>query len=210
MVTLNYMVMKERHIRMVILGAVTVLIVGGSFYALKNGATRAMPVSVPQDFIVARQSAATISQSIVNLTDATRQKIDVAHTAQLAKDAARMEQMISEARSSNGEAYRSAVMLADLLKALAGSLTEVKSMDSQRIAYQAIAVELSLVSRFIVYTQDLNSFLDALARSTEGNAAGYKAEVDAALKKTNEGAKQINELNEEFLTRMEKFDRSLQ
>lgn len=210
MVTLNYMVMKERHIRMVILGTVTVLIVGGSFYALKNGATRAMPVSVPQDFIVARQSAATISQSIVDLTDTTRQKIDVAHAAQLAKDAARMEQMISEARSSNGEAYRSAVMLADLLKALTGSLSEVKSMDSQRIAYQAIAVELSLVSRFIVYTQDLNSFLDALARSTEGNTTSYKAEVDAALKKTNEGAKKINELNEEFLTRMEKFDRSLQ
>jgi hypothetical protein len=188
---------------------VAILVIVGSFYFLRSGQNTTGAMNLPQDFIIARQNAAVVSQRIVDLTSATRDKINAANISELAGDNNKTQQFIGEARTTNNEAYQSASNLAEFLKNLAGSLSTLQSTASQRIAYQAIATELSLVSEFIVYTQNLNSFLDALSAAGEGNTPARKTAIEATLKKTNNSARIINDLNKEFLSRMASFDKSL-
>ncbi|MFA6365431.1 MAG: hypothetical protein WCW78_03455 [Candidatus Paceibacterota bacterium] len=201
--------MKEKHARIMWSVIVAVLVIAGFFYSLRGGQNTTGAVNLPQDFVIARQNAAGVSQHIVDLTSATRDKINAANVSELAGDNKKTQQFIDEARIINNEAYQNASNLAEFLKNLAGSLTTLQSTASQRIAYQAIATELSLVSEFIVYTQNLNSFLDALSAAGEGNTPVRKTAIEATLKKTNSSAHTINDLNKEFLDRMASFDKSL-
>ena len=89
------------------------------------------------------------------------------------------------------------------------SLIGIPSANTQRMAYEAIAVELSLVSEFIIYTQNLNEFLESLERSYEkGSTVEEQDTIEKEIGEVNENTKTINKLNKEFLAKMKLFDKS--
>lgn len=179
-----------------------------SIYFLRRSGTGSTAESLSQNFLLSRKTAALISQNIVDLTNKTDEKISAANTADLAGDKVRAEALIEEAQTTNKEAYHAAAQLADQVKILTESLASIKSLDSQRLAYEAVATEFSLISEFIVYTQNLNDFLEKLTVSMETDVKVSKSDIAGALKNTNESAKKINTLNTEFNSRMVRLDKS--
>lgn len=162
----------------------------------------------PQGFLAARQAAAATSKEIVDLTNQTSQKIKEINVPPLDGKTDQAMQLVNDARSTNTQAYQKAGELADELQTLAESLKDVQPAASQQIAYDAVATELSLVSQFITYTQDLNSFLDDLqALIAVDNVANQEA-VRASLQKVNEAAATVNQLNDSFTAKMQQFDKS--
>jgi hypothetical protein len=200
--------MKEKRTKAIITGAVLVCAIA-LIVLLARGSSGGPTIVLPEDFVRARQNASQVSQRIVDLTTFTAGKIAAANTSNGSGNVSQTETLINEARSANDEAYRSASDLASYLKDLAGSLSTIQSVSSQRLAFEAIATEMSLVSEFIVYTQNLNDFLDNLSLFVKPGSSVKSSEVNAALQKTNKSAERINDLNEEFNTRMTRFDKSL-
>ena len=160
---------------------------------------------VSADFTATRQKAASISENIVNLTTDTTKKIEAANKIQNAGNTDQLLALINEAKALNSTAYQKAFDLSNALQQMAESLNNVGS-SRQQIGYEAVALELSLVSEFISYTGSLNDFLDILTKSViTGNPANPKA-ISDALGTVNQKANFINSLNANFLEKMAAFD----
>lgn len=162
---------------------------------------------VPADFTAARQKAAAVSWDIVNLTRETGRKIELANRAENEGNFDRLSNLINEARSSNTIAYQKAFDLSRYIQNMAESLGGAGSI-RQQMGYEAVAIELSLVSEFISYTESLNEFLNNVGRSIlEKNPANQKAVTDS-LNKVNGKVETINALNQNFTDKMAAFDRA--
>ncbi len=200
---------NNRQTKMIAVASVLVLILLFTFVYLTRKSGGGNPAdNLPQNFLLSRKTVALISQNIVDLTNKTSDKITAANTADNAGDKTNARVLIEDAQVMNKEAYRAAAQLADQLKILTESLSQMKSLDSQRLAYQAVATELSLVTEFVVYTQNLNDFLEKLIVSMETDVKVSKSDIAGALKNTNDSAKKINSLNAEFNDRMVRLDKS--
>lgn len=178
-----------------------------SIYLLRKGNGGSASANLPPNFLISRQEASVISQNIVDLTNKTDGKIAEANAADLAGDKERAKALVEDAQNMNKEAYQAASDLAAQLKILTESLATMNP-SSQRLAYEAVATEFSLVSEFIVYTQNLNGFLEKLLVSMETDVHVSKEDIASALQSTNDSAKKINSLNTEFNARMKALDNS--
>ncbi len=186
--------------------ALPIVIIGVFVYLSVAGSK----VIVPPSFTTARQNAASVSRDIVALTTSVDQNIQAANAAEAKGDTNAIITAISNARTANAAAYEKAFTLSQNLQQMAQSLNDINSASSRQLAYEAVAVELSLVSEFIAYTGSLNDFLNTLANSiaTNGLTSGNSA-VAAALKVVNDKAATIDQLNREFNQKMEAFDASV-
>ena len=178
-----------------------------SVYLLRKGSGGSASANLPPNFLISRQEASVISQNIVDLTNKTDAKIAEANAADLAGDKVKAKALVEDAQNMNKEAYQAASDLAAQLKILTESLATMNP-SSQRLAYEAVATEFSLVSEFIVYTQNLNGFLEKLLVSMETDVQVSKEDIANALQNTNDSAKKINSLNTEFNARMKALDNS--
>jgi hypothetical protein len=162
---------------------------------------------IPADFTAARQSAAAISQDIVNLTSETGKKIESANQAENNGNLDQLRSLISDAKANNTIAYQKAFDLSKSIQQMAESLNGVRST-RQRLGYEAVALELSLVSEFMSYTESLNDFLNNVARSaSDENPINRKATADA-LNRVNQKVNLINDLNRNFVDKMSAFDQA--
>ncbi|MCP6720063.1 MAG: hypothetical protein KJI72_01905 [Patescibacteria group bacterium] len=194
----------KRRILWFVLIVIAVLIIALYFFLDFN-----QPIQVPNEFLAARQNAAVVSKKIVALTGATNEKIKAVNLSDLSGNASQAHTLIQEARQNNAEAHNQAFELSGYLQELAESLSAISSAKSQRLAYEAVAVEITLVSEFIIYTQNLNNFLGSLLGAIQTNSFADRRAVQNYLDEVNERAEKINDLNEEFLVKIEKFDKSL-
>jgi len=167
------------------------------------------PVSLPPEFLLARQEAASVSEKIVSLTNATNNKIKAVNISDLDGNVAAARNLLEEARNDNGAAYAQAFELSQYLQRIAESMKQVSSVKSQRLAYEAVSIELSLVSEFITYTQNLNEFLNNLSRALATENLSDRQLVLNRLDDVNRNVNKINSLNQEFLSKISEFDRSL-
>lgn len=181
------------------------LIIGGGFLAYFIG-TSVVAFRLPDEFVRARQSAATVSQHIVGLTKLTSEKLSEVNLSDLKGESARALALISDARQANKAAYGKAFELTQYLKELAESLTNIRSATKQREGSKAIAIELSLVSEFIIYAQKVDMFLDALERAVRTNLPADRAATAAALDEVNIKVMSINNLNRAFREAIGEFD----
>ncbi len=162
---------------------------------------------VPADFTAARQNAAAISQDIVNLTSETGKKIESANQAENKGDLDQLRNLISDAKTTNAAAYQKAFDLSKAIQSMAESLSGVRS-NRQQLGYEAVALELSLVSDFISYTGSLNDFLNSASRSaSDESPVNQKATADA-LNKVNNWVSLINDINRNFVEKMAAFDQA--
>ena len=183
----------------------TLLIVGVAFlvYLIASGV---QAFRFPDEFVQARAGAAAVSQHIVDLAVLTSDKLAEVNLSDLGGETAKALALLSDARAANRSAYGKAFELTQYLRALAESLKSVPSASKQREGSEAIAIELSLVSEFIVYTQEVDEFLDALERAIRSGAEADRAAAAAALSNVNERVASINSLNASFRQAIGVFD----
>lgn len=192
------------HKRAVIIIGITFFIVGaliGVFVFSNKG--------LSQEFISTRNDAASVSQEIVNLTDQTDKALEDVNKLDIQGKKEQALGLIEDARKTNNDAYQKAFQLSGHLKSLTESLQSISNGESQRIAYEAIATELALVSEFIVYTKNVNQFLDELSSAISQNTSVNRQAAQSALDEANAEAKKINALNAQFLQKMGEFDASI-
>lgn len=179
------------------------IVVGLLIYFFSSLRTNA----VPADFTAARERAAAISQDIVNFTSDTVKKIESTGQMGTNEGADRILAIINAARSSNEAAYEKAFDLSRTLQQMVESLNNV-GYPRQQLGYEAVALELSLVSELISYTNSLNDFLNVLAKSALNGGGENQKAVSNALKIVNQKANLINILNKNFTDKMIAFDQA--
>jgi hypothetical protein len=167
------------------------------------------PTQLPQDFVTARQHVGEMSQKIVEITAEVGDKVKLINRAEVNGDHEGELLLLRQARDSNAEAYQQAVALAEYLQTFASSLSKISSADSQQLAYQAVSMELSLVSEYIVYTADLNTFFDNLGKEASTGSDIDRKAVQDSLTAVNQKAADINTINQSFISKMREFDQSL-
>lgn len=164
---------------------------------------------LPSQFVESFQSASRVSEDIVSLTAKTNDAIRTIGDLDVSRDKEKIFSLIREAREANEKAYDHAFLLSQDLREITESLAGINSQESQRIAYDAIATELALVSEFIVYTQNLQLFLDRMSALAYVDVPEQRASVEEAIAAVNEKTRSINELNADFLSKMKLFEESL-
>ncbi|MEK7651237.1 MAG: hypothetical protein AAB377_01775 [Patescibacteria group bacterium] len=194
--------MEKTIIKKIILAVGAILIVAGLLAYLLSSLEG---VVIPADFTAARQKAAIVSQDIVNITNETGKSIELANRAESEGDLQRILGLIEEAKKSNTLAYQKAFELSQSIQQMAESLKGVQSV-SQQIGFEAVAMELSLVSEFISYTGTLNDFLNNLAKSVS-NGTANGGTIGDNLRDINNRVVLINALNRNFADKMAAFDR---
>lgn len=183
-----------------------VVVAGVLIYALAVFPT--LSAAPPKSFMDARQAASITSKQIVDLTNLTSEKIKQVNVSSLGgQEREQALSLIRDARATNTQAYQKAFELSQNLQRLAETLNEIKSADAQRIAYDSVATELSLVSEFIGYTQSLNTFLDNLGILVSSNTIKNQETVRANLQEVNSRAAQVNTLNNTFNQKMQQLDK---
>jgi len=197
----GFLKQKRAFVKIALLAASLAVVGYGAYIALSPA-----PISFPPTFLWVWRDAARVSNEMVHFTDGTNQIIGAVNMSDLQGDTARAQSLIREARDSNHLAYGKAVELTQTLQRLASSLRDIPSAASQRVAYEALAVELSLVSEFIVYTESLNHFLDRVAQALATNAPTDRQAVEESLRDVNGRAERINAMNAEFTKKMERFN----
>lgn len=199
--------MQKETIQKLRIGVVVLCILGIVTYVVVSSAQQ--KEDLPRAFLDSRVEAAQISQHIVELTRNSASLIEQVSLSGLGADADEATGLINQARENNRKAHESAFELSQTLKLLAESLTLFSSRKTQRLAYEAVAVELSLVAEFIDYTQRLNTFLDALSKAVVTNRTDDRKAAEYLLGPVNESARNINELNGNFLEKVKELDNSL-
>ena len=197
---------KKGMVTGIAVGAV-LLVVGG--IALSATFSDEQKIVVSDDFKVARYNAGIKSRQVAELSEVTREKIRRANEAEQKKDNARAETFLNEAQLANSEAARSAAELSRHLQILIGFINGMPTGKSQRYAYAAMTAEISLVSEYIVYTKNVSELIEAVARGIEIGKNNPKT-IDAVLQRANNNVKRINDLNQEFQTKISNFDTSIQ
>ena len=187
-----------------LLGGVIVLLVGiyltVSFYEKRN--------ALPQDFIESRNKATEISGEIVRLSNETNVKIKELGSLEPEVNREKAFALIEEARRKNDEAFKKSLELSYELERLARGLPEIKSTPARQTMYQAITVEISLVTEYVAYTEDLNKFLESVQEYVENNSQENRFRVQSDERAVNERVATINRLNDEFLDYIKRVERS--
>lgn len=194
---------KLKAPKIVLRAALLVASVGILIYLVSAGIAASR---LPEEFVRARQSAALTSQDIVDLAKLTSERLAEVNLLELEGDTIRALTVVADARASNQAAYGKAFELTQHLQALARSLEDVSSVTKQREGSEAVAIELALVSEFIIYTQKVDTFLDALERAIRFNVESNRAAAAAALDEVNAKVISINALNNAFRNAIGVFD----
>ena len=153
-----------------------------------------------------RRAASLASQEIVDLTDATSQKIKEVDLSN--PNLENTLRVIKEARDSNNEAYDKAFGLSRHLQKMAELFGKIRAKESRELAYQAVSLELGLISELISYTERMNRFLENLAELAKTQSRESLKATNEYLLEVNQKAAVINKLNKEFTEKMKAFDES--
>lgn len=201
---MSFIDQQKKLIRLTGISIVVIIVALGIIYITSIRSSR----DIPERFVEARKNAASVSEDIVRLTSDTNEKIAQINVLEIKGKAEEALLLIQSARASNEAAYGKAFDLSQNLKTLAESLADIHSPREQQIAYEAVAVELSLVSEFISYTQALNIFLSNLASLISNNTLQNQNIVRSNISTVNEKTSLINNLNTQFIEKMKTFDSS--
>ncbi len=201
---MSFIDQQKKLIRLTGISIVVIIVALGIIYITSIRSSQ----DIPERFVEARKNAASVSEDIVRLTSDTNEKIAQINVLEIKGKAEEALLLIQSARASNEAAYGKAFDLSQNLKTLAESLADIHSPREQQIAYEAVAVELSLVSEFISYTQALNTFLSNLASLISNNTLQNQNIVRSNISTVNEKTSLINNLNTQFIEKMKTFDSS--
>ncbi|MBI5147680.1 MAG: hypothetical protein HZA37_00800 [Parcubacteria group bacterium] len=168
------------------------------------------PKIVPAPFLEARKEGAMISQVIVGLTEDSNQRLKLIGTLESVSDYDQALRLVLKNLESNKEIRDRAFELSRRLETMAGNISAVEPKEAQFKAQEAVATELSLISKLISYNQLLSQLLEVLRAKiiagTNGGRLEGAAEISVLIGQINEEITVINGLNRKFNETMAEFD----
>ena len=168
------------------------------------------PKIVPPPFLEARKEGALISQTIVGLTEDSNQRLKLIGTLESVSDYDQALRLVLKNLESNNEIRERAFDLSRRLETMAGAISAIEPKEAQFKAQEAIAAELSLISKLISYNQLLSQLLEVLRvkiiAGTNGGQLEGAGEITALVGRINEEIAVINGLNRKFNETMGEFD----
>lgn len=200
---------KKNFILWGLIIALTIGCLGVVFFIQKEIFGSRFKSSLPVDFLIAYQNVIRSSQEIVKSASQTNSAIKEINIADLNADSEKALVLINQARQTNDQSYHLAFELSQQLQKMAEALSLLKTPETQRLGYEAVALEFSLVSEFISYTQALNNFLGYLHRAVTVNNFWNRHQVSEAIRTVNQKVFLINNINKEFLLKVMTLNKSL-
>jgi nitrogen regulatory protein PII len=183
-----------------------VIVLTGAYFLL-NYFSKTSGLS--KDFTDARMMVSATSQDIVRLSNETNDKIKELSSLDARGKYERGQSLIDEARAKNKESYEKAVILSKELEKLTRSLNDLGNPSAERIMYQGVSLQISLVTEFIQYTKDLNSFLEVVEQNMSNNLPESQFRIAASERQVNERITTINQLNETFKQNTDAFEQAI-
>lgn len=192
-------ILKLAYILLFVVFALTAIYFGLRSFSVSHTA--------PQDFKDVQASVAGISQDIVRLSNETNIKIKELSELDARGKRERGRALIDEARAKNKESYEKAVILSKELEKLAKSLNTLQNPDAERLMYQGVSIQISLVTEFIQYSKDLNTFLETVEVGLINDTPENRFRITADEQQVNARIATINQLNETFQQNATAFEK---
>ncbi len=164
------------------------------------------PKTVPADFVDARHRGAVLAEAIAFLAMKTTDSLREIAQDDSQKNIAEGLMVISREQLRNKEFSDRAVQLSTELAKMAASAPQITPAKGRAIALEGIGYEMALVSRLIVYNDNLRDLFDLLRLKLNGSLPDAHTQVQNALINLNASATGINALNQVFQDAMRRFD----
>jgi hypothetical protein len=164
---------------------------------------------IPAEFSESRLRGAALAQKIVVLANASLNSLS--EIADYDKQGNTSEALIAISRQlmKNRELHGEAIKLSSQLEKMARSLPEIKPARARLVATEAVTSEVTLVSRLISYNDYLAQLFEVLRAKFNDTAmaANTNGRVEELIKKINDEAAAINDLDKRFNDALVEFDR---
>ncbi|MFA5173257.1 MAG: hypothetical protein WC435_02575 [Candidatus Paceibacterota bacterium] len=171
-----------------------IVLVGGSF--------------VPKEFLEANQQGALIATQIVDFSKKSVSNIDKINDLDREENYSEALNLIMEEISRNEEMKKEAYNLSFELAKMAETLKEIKPKVATETALRGINYETSLIIRLINYNAFMGNLLITLRDKFTGKMV-EEGKVGEIIKKINDEATAINDLNEQYKAAMNEFDEKI-
>ena len=186
------------------IGLLAVVLVAGGWYLY----SQTTGTYVPQEFYAARDRAATVSQRIEQLTDASVTTLGQISTADAKGDYKLGLKLVQQEIDRNEAIKEEAVLLSEELKIMATNLGAVKPKKAAEVGLQAATTGLELAQRLVNYNSLAEELLVEIeARLKKNGDPQTRQRIEAIILRMNEEAEAINGLNEKYREEMRAFDR---
>lgn len=164
---------------------------------------------VPESFVEARSTSSFIASELVSILDNSSKILDkILEEDKNGKFSSALElvdQEIEKIESANNKALE---LSKELIK-MAESLREIKPFKARDLAFTAITQETSLLFSVRDYNSFFSSLLETLRLKFTDDVRYNDDNIQTLMKKMNEGAKEINSINESFNQELKAFDKAL-
>jgi ABC-type bacteriocin/lantibiotic exporter with double-glycine peptidase domain len=160
---------------------------------------------VPSTFSNSRQSASAYAQTIVSTLDETTKNISDLGAGKLFTTRSAIADMVSAEIQRNQDVREISVKLALELEQMAKQIPNIYPESAAQTALIAISQETALIGRLLSYNNDLGQLFLLVQDGLVNNNWRY-TEMNTLIKRINDGAQEVNDLNTRFTDEMQKFD----
>ncbi len=161
--------------------------------------------SIPKEFIDARIQGATISQSIVNLSNQSVADLESINALDNTNNFSRATELTEKVIQQSKDIRSQAVDLSNQVSKMTQALSGIKSFEARQAALEAISSRLAMISRLINYSDYLSQLLSALQLRFSGKPGDHR--VAAIIIQINGEVTAINSFNNQATQAMNRFDR---
>ena len=165
--------------------------------------------SIPEAFTEARIAGAKdavrmselIADSLKNLAEIEQLDRQWAFTGALL--------LVNKEQDNFTEKWEVASSLTNQMSAMATALPGIRPTEAQQIALEAVGAQITAASHLSIYNDQLKQLLEVLGKrlATRGQDSSTNLQVGQLIKKMNEQANAINDLNKQFNELFVKFDK---
>lgn len=160
---------------------------------------------IPKEFIDARIQGATISQSIVNLSNQSAADLESINKLDDANNFSQAMELTVKVIQQSKDIRSQAVELSNQVSKMTQALSGIDSFEARQAALEAISSRLAMISRLINYSDYLNQLLNTLQARFSGQPGDHR--VTAIIIQINGEATAINSFNNQATQAMNRFDR---
>lgn len=169
---------------------------------------RLIPINaqkVPKEFLEARANASLIAQDIVNISNDLTKSLEQVNQFNSEKKYTEAINFLAQEINRNKDLNQKAIKFSEELGKMAVAIQYISPASAGQLAVQAISSETILISRLMVY----NAYLDQLLEELRLKFLGQKTDdqkIKDLISKINDEVKNINALNVQFNSSMDKLD----
>lgn len=162
---------------------------------------------VPLEFIEARERGAQTAAKVVFLANQSLAGLEQIGGLDEVKNFNKALEYTMKELERNSQARQEALLLSTNLGTMAAYLQQIEPQRAQVLATEAVGNEVELVNRLIVFHDQLNQLFSLLETKFARKAKNNDDRVAELIDQINSEIKRINNLNQRFISLMERFDR---